>query len=76
MEQNFKIPEDKKRHGTNYVCARYGTDDEPVHPTTLFRWIKRGVFPKPDKINGVRSWTGKVLDDYDEQLRLSQDEVA
>jgi len=66
---SFNIPAGKLRHGIRYICARYGVDGRPIHKSTIYRRMAAGAFPKPDNINGSNSWTGQVLDTYDDDLR-------
>jgi len=43
---------------TRAVCESF---DPPLHPTTLWRWVKRKKFPPPRKINGRNFWTDDDL---------------
>jgi predicted DNA-binding transcriptional regulator AlpA len=37
----------------------------PLGQTTLYRWMERGVLPKPTVINGRNYWRIEELDAYD-----------
>ena len=38
-------------------------------PSTIWRWIKAGTFPPPDKINGSTRWSIEKLRAYTEKIR-------
>lgn len=45
------------------VAERY-----KVSPSTIWRWQRKGKFPKPKKFEGVTRWNTKMLETYDEAL--------
>lgn len=60
---------------TKRVRARYGEKSEK----TIERWIKRGILPAPDWINGRRYWRRSVLEKHEREFmtrRHRQDTAA
>ena len=45
------------------VAERY-----KVNASTMWRWQRKGRFPKPKKIEGVTRWTANMLETYDQAL--------
>lgn len=77
----YQIPAGKIRLNMAAVCYRYGhhvpgVGHRPMSEATIYRALKRGEFPKPDKIGGSNSWTEDVLDTYDDQLRRDAEQRA
>lgn len=54
------------------VCKRYGD----INPSTLWRWVKFGRFPKPRQEHGVKLWDPDVLDAYDEAKAAAHADAA
>jgi len=61
-EENNQTPKAKKR--TRDICSQYG-----VTTMTVWRWVRDGRLPQPEKINGQNYWSGDVEP-------LTDDEVA
>lgn len=49
----METPSPKKQ--TRDLCAEYG-----VSSMTIWRWVKAGILPKPDKIQGRNYWPHDV----------------
>ena len=55
----------KRFLNTKRVRNRYGD----ISDRTVDRWVKAGVLPPPDYINGQRFWAEEQLDAQDEARR-------
>jgi len=39
------------------VCVYFGGPTKPLHPSTLYRGIKKGIYPKPVKVGeNISRW--------------------
>lgn len=53
-------PLNLKRKKTNQLCEENG-----VAPVTIWRWVKSGILPKPQKINGQNYWPADTDPKFD-----------
>ncbi len=63
------IPKSNRRLNIRGVETRYGK-----HRQTIWRWTTSGKLPKPDYLNGQRSWKEDVLDEHDKTFIQSYDD--
>jgi DNA-binding transcriptional MerR regulator len=49
---------------TRLVCERYGITDR-----TIDRWLGRGILPPPVRINGLRYWRRRELEQRERELK-------
>jgi len=52
---------------TRQVCARYGITDR-----TVDRWLESGILPPPLRINGLRYWRQRELEQRERELQRDQ----
>ena len=62
------------------IFRRYNTRDiedlTGKHRTTIWRWVQRGRFPKPQYINGQRSWSEEAIAEWQENLETFDEHCA
>lgn len=39
-----------------FVRRFFGGNDTPLHASTVYRWIKRGVIPPPEPMGKISRW--------------------
>lgn len=58
--QTDQTGQPKPRKKTRDLCDEY-----QVSPITVWRWVRAGILPKPDKINGQNYWASEVTPKLD-----------
>jgi predicted DNA-binding transcriptional regulator AlpA len=56
---------------TRLVCERYSITDR-----TVDRWLEAGVLPPPVRINGLRYWRQRELEQHERQLGLRKKQAS
>jgi DNA-binding transcriptional MerR regulator len=54
------------KHGmlpTRLICARYNVTNR-----TVDRWVESGILPPPVRINGLRYWSQRELEQREREL--------
>ncbi len=50
------------------VAARYG-----CHPSSVWRWVADGTYPKPVKIGGMRRWMEAEVEAHDAKAEAQRE---
>ncbi len=53
------------------IAARYG-----CHPSSVWRWVAEGAFPKPVKIGGMTRWIESEVEAHDARAEAQREGVA
>ncbi len=59
------------------LCGLYGGSERPLNPSTVYRWIAQGLFPRPIKLGGGTSrWIESECEATVERAIIQRDKSA
>jgi hypothetical protein len=61
-QQHHPVVDDDEMITIGGVCRFWGGEEKPLHPATIYRWIKAGIHPPPERLGpNTRRWSKRKL---------------